>query len=329
MESASRTKRWLHLILAVCAMGAASVGQAQSYPTKPVRIIVSLAPGGAVDVMARLVAQKLTQRLGQPFVVENRAGAGGMLAAQAVAKSPADGYTLLVGANQEITITPNMHDSMPYDSLRDLVPLMKAVTVPMVVTVSASSPFGSMRELLAQAKANRGKLSYGTSAPGSPMHLALESLKDLAGVEYTHIPYKGAAPVITDLLSGQIQFAGTGIGTVLGHINSGRLKAIAILGDSRTALLPEVPTLREATGYSTPEYPVWYGFSAPAGVPREILGKLEQEIGAALSDPDTKLKLTSTGVDVVALPAEKYASTLPAELAPFGKALKKLNISMQ
>ena len=317
------------LLAAACALGGVSVGHAQGYPAKPVHIIVSLAPGGAVDVMARIVAQQLTQRLGQPFVVENRAGAGGMLAAQAVAKSAPDGYTLLVGANQEITITPNMHDSMPYDSVRDLVPLMKAVTVPTVVTVSAASQFGSMRELLAQAKASHGKLSYGTSAPGSPMHLALESLKELAGVEYTHIPYKGAAPVVTDLLSGQIQFAGTGIGTVLAHIRSGRLRAIAILGDTRTAQLPDVPTLREASGYSTPEYPVWYGFSAPAGVPREIVVKLEKEIGAALADPETRSKLTATGVDVVALPGEGYASTLAAERATFGKALKKLNIRLQ
>ncbi len=313
---------------ATLLLGTAAVAQGQSYPSKPVHIIVSLSPGGAVDVMARLVAQQLAHRLGQPFLVENRPGAGGMLGAQAVAKSPPDGYTLLVGANQDLTITPNLQESAAYNPLRDLVPVMKAVTVPMVVTVSAASAIGSMRELLAQAAANGGKLSYGTSAPGSPMHLSLESLKELAGVDYTHVAYKGAAPAVTDLLSGQIQFAGTGVGTVINHVRAGRLKAIAILGETRTGLLPEVPTLREATGYATPDYPVWYGFSAPAGVPRDILDKLEQEIGAALADPETKAKLVASGVEVVALPGAKYAASLPAELATFGKALKKFNIRM-
>ncbi len=307
---------------------ATSVAQAQNYPLKPVRIIVSLSAGGAVDVMARLVAQQLAQRLGQPFLVENRPGAGGMLGAQAVAKSPPDGYTLLVGANQDLTVTPNMQESSGYDPLRDLVPVMKAVTVPMVVTVPAASSIGSMRDLLAQAAATHGKLSYGTSAPGSPMHLALESLKELAGVDYTHVPYKGAAPVVTDLLSGQIQFAGTGVGTVINHVRAGRLRAIAIIGETRTGLLPEVPTIREATGYATPDYPVWYGFSAPAGVPREILDKLEQEIGAALTEPEAKAKLVASGVDVVALPGAKYAATLPVESATFGTALTKFNIRM-
>ena len=303
-----------------------STASERTFPSRAVRLIVPFPPGGGGDVFARLVAQGLSPRLAQAVVVENRPGGNGLIGVQAVARSAADGDVVLCTTKGEIVILPNVVANMPVDTLRDLVPVVKAAAVPRVVMVAANSTIGSMRELIEQARANPGRFSYGTSSVGSSMHLALEALKEFAGVDYLHIAYKGGAPAITDLLAGQIQFASTGLPGVLGQLRSGRIKVIAVIGDARSALLPDVPSIREATGYALPELPTWFGFWAPAGVPSEILARLEREIIAALADSELRTKLAAIGVTVNPEPAARYAASLPAELAAFGAALRRVKI---
>lgn len=324
----------LRLLLATVACAAAALvaapasAQQPAWPSKPVRVIVSLAAGGAVDVMARLVAPHVSARIGQPVIVENRPGAAGTIAAQAVTRAAPDGYTLLFGPNLELTMTVSMTARPSYDPLRDLAPVVKAANAPQVVFVTTASGIGSMKELLDRARREGGRMSYATSAPGSQMHMTMEGLKDDVGVAWEHIAYKGAAPVITDVLGGQLAFGVTSIAAINGPMRAGKLRPLAILKPERSSLLPDVPTLREAAGVAVPDYPVWYAFTAPAGTPREVLARLEEAIVAALSDAEVKSKLEAQGLEVLGQPAAQYAPSLPGEIATFATAIKRMMISL-
>lgn len=308
---------------AVWSQAAAS---GQDFPSRPVRLVVPFAPGGGADVFARLVAQNLSTRLGQAVLVENRPGGSGAIGVQAVARAAPDGYTLLCSTSGEIVVLPHVVANANVDPLRDLAPVVKAALVPSVIVVAGNSSIGSMRQLLDQAKASQGKFSYGTSQAGSTMHLTMEALKESASVDYQHIAYKGGAPAVADLMAGQIQFASIGLPGVIGQLRSGRIRAIAVIGDERSALLPEVPSVREATGYALPELSTWFGFSAPVGVPAAILARLERDLIGALNDPELTAKLAATGVTVKPEPAARYGAGLQAESAAFGAALRKVNI---
>ena len=314
--------------LCLCAAWAAGPVAAQPYPSKPIRMIVSLPAGGGVDIMARLVAQNLSQRLGQQIVVENRPGAAGTIATLAVARAPADGYTLLASSNIEITITPNLQ-AVPYDPVKDLAPLVKTVTVPSVLVASGNAPYRTMKELLTLMKEKSGKYSYGTPGTGSAMHVAVEVMREKAGLDLVQVPYKGAPPVLADAMSGSLTFGVVGLPPAVSLIRSGRLQALALLSPLRSAVLPDTPTFAEATGMELTDFPIWYAFFAPAGTPAEIVGKLETEILASLKDPELVTKLVAAGMDVTGQPSLPFLEAIKVESAAYARIFKRLNIKAE
>lgn len=312
--------RLLYILVPACL---AATAAAQPYPSKPVRIIASFAAGGGVDLMARLIAQELQKRLGQPFIVENRPGASGSIGADVVAKSAPDGYTFLAGGNPELTFMPVVSDKLPYDAQRDLAPLVLAANAPSVVVAHPGSGITSMAQLLERARDPQG-LPYGTPGRGTPMHLAFELLNVESGTRFTHVPYKGGGPATSDVVAGQIKIAVINAPPLMPHIRSGKLLALAVMQGERSALLADVPTLKEATGIEGILAPAWFGFTAPAKVPAEVRARLEQEIRRALAEPDVKTKLASAGLDVVALPAARMAEIIRSETAYNAAAIKRL-----
>ena len=308
---------------ALAAFATLPAAHAQAYPSKPVRVIASFAAGGGVDLMARLVAQRLQERLGQPFVVENRPGAGGSIGADAVAKAAPDGYTILAGGNPELTFMPVVNDKLPYDPQRDLAPLALAANAPSIVVAHPSAGIADMKQLLERARGAQG-LPYGTPGRGTPMHLAFELLNLEAGTKLVHVPYKGGGPATADVVSGQVAVAVINAPPVLPHIKAGKLRALAVMQGERTALLPEVPTFAETTGIRSIEAPAWFAFSTHAKAPPEVRAKLADEIRAVLADKDVKAKLAGAGLDVVALPPERMAEIIRAELAYNAASVKCL-----
>jgi tripartite-type tricarboxylate transporter receptor subunit TctC len=299
---------------------------AQEFPNRPVRFIVSFPAGGGVDIMGRLVANAVSQRLGQPVVVENRAGAAGVLGSSAVAAASPDGYTVLVTGDIPIT-QAHLLNKIPYDPYKDLAPLVKGVHVPTTVLVAGSAPFRSFKELIEYARANPGKVSWGTPGNGTAMHVELETLKEKLGVDIVHVPYKGAPPIIADTMGGQITVGAPGLPATIPNIKSGKLRLLAVWGPTRVGVFPDVPTVREATGNASLEgLPTWYGFLLPAGVPKDIASRLETEIIAGLKDPEVNRKLTEAGATVVAQPAAAFGEANRAQTATFAAIFKKLNL---
>ena len=305
------------------ALAAALPASAQTYPSKPIRIVASYAAGGGVDLMARLVADKLSHELGQPVLVDNRAGASGSIGADIVAKAPPDGYTILAGGNPEITFLPHVNNRLSYDPLRDLAPLVLAANAPSVVVVNPSVKARSMKDLLAMASQSAG-LPYATPGRGTPMHLAFELLNVEQGTKFIHVPYKGGGPATIDVVAGQIGVGVINSPPLMPQIRTGKLRALAVMQGERSALLPDVPTLREATGIEGIAAPAWFAFSAPAATPVEVRGILEQSIRNALADPEIRGKLAATGLDVVALPSAQFAEIIRAESAYNAKTIKRL-----
>jgi tripartite-type tricarboxylate transporter receptor subunit TctC len=314
------------IVLACALLVGAGVAGAQEYPTRPVRFIVSFPAGGGVDLMARLVAPVVSQRLGQPVVVENRTGAAGSVGTAAVAKAAPDGYTVLVTGDVPVT-SAHLLAKLPYDPEKELMPLVKGVNVPTAVLVAGNAPYGTLKEVLDYARANPGKVSYGTPGNGTSMHVELESLKESLGLDIIHVPYKGAPPIITDTMAGQITIGAPGLPPTIGGIRSGKLKLLAVWGPARVATFPDVPTVREVTGNPSLEgIPTWYGFLLPAGVPKEIAAKLEQAIVAGLRDPEVAKKLTEAGASVVAETSAAFAESNRRQTATFAAIFKKLNL---
>jgi tripartite-type tricarboxylate transporter receptor subunit TctC len=314
------------IVLACALLVGAGVAGAQDYPTRPVRFIVSFPAGGGVDLMARLVAPVVSQRLGQPVVVENRTGAAGSVGTAAVAKAAPDGYTVLVTGDVPVT-SAHLLAKLSYDPEKELMPLVKGVNVPTAVLVAGNAPYGTLKEVLDYARANPGKVSYGTPGNGTSMHVELESLKESLGLDIIHVPYKGAPPIITDTMAGQITIGAPGLPPTIGGIRSGKLKLLAVWGPARVATFPDVPTVREVTGNPSLEgSPTWYGFLLPAGVPKEIAAKLEQAIVAGLRDPEVAKKLTEAGASVVAETSAAFAESNRRQTATFAAIFKKLNL---
>lgn len=317
------------LVFACALLLGAGVATAQDYPNRPVRFIVSFPAGGGVDLMGRLVAGAASQRLGQPVVVENRTGAAGSIGTAAVAKAAADGYTVLVTGDVPVT-SAHLLAKLPYDPEKELMPLVKGVDVPTAVLVAGNAPYGTLKEVLDYARANPGKVSYGTPGNGTSMHVELESLKDSLGLDIVHVPYKGAPPIITDTMGGQITIGAPGLPPTIGGIRSGKLKLLAVWGPARVAAFPDVPTVREATGNPSLEgIPTWYGFLLPAGVPKEVAAKLEEVIIASLKDPEVAKKLTEAGANVVAQPSSAFAEANRRQTATFAAIFKKLNLKAE
>jgi tripartite-type tricarboxylate transporter receptor subunit TctC len=311
-------RRFLFFIAGVCALHAA----AQEYPNKPIRMIVPLAPGGAADLLARFVSPGLTESLGKPVVVENRAGGGGHIGSDFVAKSPPDGYTLLMAGIPQ-AIGMSLYKNLPYDMARDLAPVTQAATFPSIIAVHPSLPVKSIGELLALARSRPGELNYGANT-GSPNHLGMV----LLNVPMTHIPYKGAGPVVTDLIAGHIQLAAVGFPGALPFVQSGRLRAIAVTGATRSPLLPEVPTVSES---GVPGYQVtsWYGVFAPAGTPRDIVAKLNADSVAALKTPDVAGKLAKLGAEVATTTPEEFGRIVREEIKKWAAVVKASGVTSE
>ena len=317
------------VLLALLMLFATGATLADEYPSRPIRFVVSFPAGGGVDIMGRLVAQVVSQRLDQPVVVENRAGAAGVVGSAAVAKAAPDGYTVLVTGDIPIT-QAHLLNKIPYDPYTDFIHLVKGVNVPTSVIVAGDSPFKSLREVLDYARANPGKVSYGTPGNGTSMHVELELLKEKLGLNIVHVPYKGAPPIIADTMGRQITIGAPGLPPTIGNVKSGKLRLLAVWGPSRAAVFPEVPTVREVTGVPSLEgYPTWYGFLLPAGVPAAIRDKLESAIVAGLKDAEVSRKLTQVGATVVAEPSSSFEKSNRAQTAAFAAIFKKLNLKAE
>ena len=299
---------------------------AAEYPTRPVRVVVAYPAGGPVDITARALVPKLTEALGQPVVVDNRGGAGGIVGTELVAKSAPDGYTLLICTTAN-AINASLIPKLPYDVQKDFAPVGLLVIITSVVVVNPSLPIHSIKELIAYAKARPGQLSYASTGNGTPTHLAAELFKTMTGVDMVHVPYKGAAPAVVDLISGQSQLSFISAPGVVPHLKSGRLRAIAVTNANRSALLPELPTVAES-GVPGFESEGWHGLFAPARTPKPIIDRLYREFAAALRVPETSAYLLGAGAEPVGLPPEQLAVKLRDEIARWAKVVKAANMKV-
>jgi tripartite-type tricarboxylate transporter receptor subunit TctC len=299
-------------------------GRAQDYPSRPVRVIVPFAPGGPNEIIARLVAQRLSETLGQPFIVENRPGAGGNIGTDLVAKSAPDGYTLLSAGPGSLVINPLL-GAAPYDTARDFAPVAIMATAPNALVVHPSVPARTVRELIALARSRPDELNYASGGVGSTPHLAAALFAAMAGIRIVHVPYKGTGPAVTDLLGGQVQVAVLGIPTVLPYIRSGKLRALAVTGKRRSAELPDVPTVEEA-GVAGYEVSPWYGLLAPAATPRPIIAVLSAEVTKIVRSPGLVEKLAAQGAEPAGGTPEEFAAYLRAEAARWGRVIRDNDI---
>jgi tripartite-type tricarboxylate transporter receptor subunit TctC len=317
-------RRVLVLLVAVLAALAAPFTFAQSaanYPAKPVRLVVPFPAGGTTDILARAVAQKLSEAWGRQMIVDNRPGAGGNIGSDLVAKSAPDGYTLLMGTVGTHAINPSLYKNMPYDHVKDFAPVILVAGVPNVLVVNPSLPVHSVPELIAYAKANPGKLNFASSGNGTSIHLSGELFKAMTGVEMTHVPYKGSAPALTDLIGGQVQLMFDNLPSSLPFIKAGKLRALAVTSGARAAALPDLPTLAES-GLQGFEASSWFGVLAPAGTPRDIVAKLNGAIAGWLASPEAKGKLLAQGAIAAGGTPEDFARHIGAETSKWAKVVK-------
>ena len=301
---------------------------AQPYPSKPIRFVSAFAVGGTTDILARLLADKLREQVGQPVVVENRPGAGGNIGSDFVAKSAPDGYTLLIGASGPLAVNVSLFQNLPFDPRRDFVPIIQITAAPLVVVVPPSSPIHSVRDLLAEARKPGARLNYGSAGPGSPQHITAELFKYTAKVDMTHVPYKSAGQSIMDLLGGQLSVNFESIIPVIPHVKAGKLRAIAVTGAQRSPLLPEIPTVAES-GVPGLESTAWYGVVAPSGTPPEIVRRLNAEFAGILTQPDMKQRITELGGVQVPLGAEQFGIFIRAEVEKWALVVKAANIQVE
>ena len=303
-----------------CAL-AAVAAPAQQYPTKPVRWIVPFPPGGGTDVISRAIAQKLTEAWGQQVIADNRPGSGGTIGLAAATKSPADGYTVVLGQLANVAIAPALYTRLPYDPLKELQPVTLVLSAPLILVAHPSLPAKNTRELLALARAKPDAITFGSPGNGTTGHLAAEVIKSTTGVKMTHVPYKGASPAITGLLGGEIAIYVSSIPPALPFMKAGRLKAIGVTSAKRTATLPDVPTIAES---GLPGYEVtnWYGVMVPAGVPKDILARLHTEIVRILQLPEVRQRFAGEGGDVAPNTPEQFAAFIRSEIAKWGRAVK-------
>lgn len=309
--------KFISVLLLSIAAGAAA---AQAYPAKPVRLLVPFAPGGTTDVLARLVGQKLSEALGQQFLVENRPGAGGNIGTDLAAKAPADGYTLVMSFDGTMAINPSTYRKLPFDPQRDLAPVANVAQVPLLVVVHPALAATSVAELVALAKANPARINYSSAGHGSTGHLTGELFSRRAGIEMVHVSYKGGGQAVQDLLGGQIQMLVTALPTVEGHLKAGKLRALGFTAGRRVAGAPEVPTLAES-GYAGLEVLSWYGLLAPAGTPQDVVRRLNAEVNAMLRTPEMRARLAALGAEPTGGTPEQFAETIRADTARWAKVV--------
>jgi len=314
------------LIAAIVAL--ASPAHAQSYPSKPVRIIVGLSAGGGTDVLTRLVAARLTDAWGQNVVVENRPGASGFIAGELVAKSPADGYTMIMGAQSGLAVAPALYGRAPYDTLKDFAPITLVGSTPLLMIVHPSFPPTTFSQFVSYAKKSGNALTYGSGGVGSTPHMAGELLNMLIGIRMNHVPYKGESPAIADTLGGQIPIMFGNLPVAVPHVKSGRLRGLANTSESRSPLVPDIPTISES-GFKGFAISTWYGLLGPAGTPPEVTGRIQRDVNRLVNLPEMREKLSGMGVEVIANTPEQFAIFLRSEMARYAKVVKDAKIKAE
>ena len=318
--------RLRNLLLSVLVL-ASSGALAQSWPARPVRVVAAYPAGGSIDIVARLVSQRLAEALGQPFLVENKAGAAGNIGTDFVAKSAPDGYNLLMGSAAAISSAPNVYAKLPYDPQKDLLPIVLVANQPNALILRPGLAVNNVKEFIALAKANPGKLNYGSSGVGASQHMTAELFAMMAGVKITHVPYKGGAPAMTDLISGQIDFMFDPVPTAMQVVKAGKVKAIAVTSLRRSEVLPELPTVAES-GLEGFELRGWIGLLAPAGTPQPIVSRLHSEVTKMLAG-DLRAKLLELGLDVAGGTPEQFAAFIREDIAKYGRIVKAAGIPQQ
>ena len=314
----------VRVVAALTAVAFSAVLHAQTYPNKVIRIVVPYPPGGGADITARPIAQMLSERWGQPVVIENRGGASGMIGADIVAKAPPDGYTIMVSASAEVALNVAIFPKMPYDPVRDFAPITLATVTPLALVVHPSVPVKSVKEYIASAKAKPGSLTFGSTGTGSPHHFAGEWLKMLTKIDIVHVPYKGMAPAIIDLLGGQIPSGFVTLLPTLQYVKAGRLRALAVTTPQRALLLPDVPALAETLpGFDISQ---WNAVWAPAGTPKDVLDKLSTEIRRIVQSPDYKARMSEQGSEAIGNSPSELAAFQKAEIDKYRKIAQQANI---
>ena len=316
---------WIGLAVAACALAGAAVAQA-NYPTKPIKIIAPVQPGGGVDLVARTVGERLQKMLGQPVIVENQSGGGGIVGSQATARAAPDGYTLMVGYVGTHGTNPAVR-KLPYDAVKDFTPIAMVGGTPNVLVVPPSLPVKTLPEFIAYAKANKGKLSYGSSGPGTLTHLAMEQLKVAGDLDIQHVAYRGIGPAITDILGGQTQALFPGLAAALPHIKAGKMRPLAVTGSKRHPLLPDVPTFEEL-GYKGFDGVQWYGIVGPANMPPAIVATLNKAINDALADPAMRERLSGEALEPMPMTPEKFGQYMKDDIAKWTTVAKERSIEL-
>ena len=309
------------VMIAAALAGSSAFANAQAYPTRPIRLVVPYPAGGGGDLLARPLAQSLTETLGQQVIVENRGGAGGNLGMELVAKSPPDGYTLVLGLTAQFAVNPSLYPKLPYDPAKDFAPVTLLVRNPYVLSVHPTLPARSVKELIALAKARPGQLAFSSAGNGSGAHLCGEIMKTMAGIKIVHVPYKGAAPAMTDLIAGQVQFSFLSWRSSGPQVKSGRLRALGVSTANRSPALPDLPAIAESLpGY---DLPVWYGVAAPAGTPREIIARLNTEILRMLATPDFRQRMEADAAEPIGGTPEQFGDYIRSEIVKYAKVVKE------
>jgi len=321
-------KLMMRMVLATAAVAFAGIAGAQGFPAHPVTLTVGFAPGGGADTAARLIAQKLGENIGQPVIVENKAGAGGNIAAQHIATAAPDGYTIHLTSVGPMTVAPHIVAKLPYDPKRDIAPITMGVVFPNVFIVHSGVPAKTLPEFVALAKQKPGQMSYGSSGVGGAGHLAGELFKERAGIDVTHVPYKGGGPAMSDLLGGRIDMYVGVPSTVAPHVNAGKARALATTGARRTSMMPDVPTVAEA-GYPGFEATNWYAFVAPGKTPKELLDFWNRELTKVLSDPQVAAELAKDGLDPAPSTRDELAQYIERESVKWGKVVREAKITAE
>jgi tripartite-type tricarboxylate transporter receptor subunit TctC len=310
------------------ALAFATAASAQNYPNRPVKVVVPWPPGQATDIAARLVAQKLQESLGQPFVVDNRSGAGGSLGSEVVARSAPDGYTLLASSSGPISIMPNLQKT-PYESLKDFAPVSLIALAPFALVTNPNFPAKDAREFVQLVRSNPDKYTFASSGTGATAHLVAELFNSMAQLKARHVPYKGSAPALTDVMNGQVDYTVETVASVVSHVKSGRLKAYGVSFSRRATGMPDVPTLAEAANLPGYDIGAWIGYSAPAGTPRDVLAKLSGEIQKAMQAPDLKERYLALGLETASMTPEEMAAFLRREQERYGSIIRGANIKVE
>jgi tripartite-type tricarboxylate transporter receptor subunit TctC len=312
----------------IAALAFAAAAGAQNYPNRPVKVVVPWPPGQATDIAARLVAQKLQESLGQAFVIDNRSGAGGSLGSEVVARSAPDGYTLLASSSGPISIMPNLQKT-PYESLKDFAPVSLIALAPFALVTNPSFPAKDAREFVQLVRGNPDKYTFASSGTGATAHLVAELFNSMAQLKARHVPYKGSAPALTDVMNGQVDYTVETVASVVSHVKSGRLKAYGVSFSRRATGMPDVPTLAEAANLPGYDIGAWIGYSAPAGTPREVLAKLSAEIQKAMQAPDLKERYLALGLETASMTPDEMAAFLRQEQERYGSIIRGANIKVE